>query len=386
MNIIVIGGGLAGASAVEELRAQGYDGDLTLVSAEPHLPYERPPLSKGLLLGTADPASVYLHDEHWYADQQVEVLVEDPVASIDLGRGRVSLRGRELPYDRLLIATGAHPRTLPIADHAEQAGVPVAYLRTLDEAVALKNQLTGRIVVVGAGWIGLEVAAAARQAGAEVTVIERAAQPLQAALGPELGATFADLHREHGVDLRLGTDVEGSALAAADLVVVAVGVTPADELAVAAGLACENGILVNTRLRASDPHVFAAGDVANQYHPALGRVRVEHWDCAIHQGRAAARVMLGGDEAYDRMPYFFTDQYDVGMEYVGHVGPAGYDEVVVDGDTAARTLVAWWLRAGKVVAGMHLNQWEAIDTIRESIGRPLPSAARESSPSKPTDR
>ena len=211
MNIIVIGAGLAGASAVEELRAQGYDGDLTLAGAEPHLPYERPPLSKGLLLGTADPGSVYLHDEHWYADQQVEVLVDDLVASIDLDRGRVSLRGRDLPYDRLLIATGAHPRTLPITDHAAQAGVPVAYLRTLDDAVALKDRLTGRIVVVGAGWIGLEVAASARQAGAEVTVVERAAQPLEAVLGPELGATFADLHREHGVDLRLGADVDESA-------------------------------------------------------------------------------------------------------------------------------------------------------------------------------
>jgi 3-phenylpropionate/trans-cinnamate dioxygenase ferredoxin reductase component len=386
MNIIVIGGGLAGASAVEELRAQGYDGDLTLVGAEPHLPYERPPLSKGLLLGTADPASVFLHDEAWYADQQVEVLLEDPVTSIDPDRSRVLLRGRDLTYDRLLIATGAHPRTLTITDQAAQAGVPVAYLRTLDDAVALKDQLAGRIVVVGAGWIGLEVAAAARQAGAEVTVIERAAQPLEAVLGPELGAVFADLHREHGVDLRLGTDVEESALAGADLVIVAVGVTPAAELAVAAGLACENGILVNTRLRASDPHVFAAGDVANHDHPVLGRVRVEHWDSAIRQGRAAARVMLGGDEAYDRMPYFFTDQYDVGMEYVGHVGAIGYDEVVVDGDTAARTLVAWWLRAGTVVAGMHLNRWDTIDTIRASIGRPLPRAARGSPATKPSDR
>ena len=211
---------------------------------------------------------------------------------------------------------------------ADEAGVPVTYLRTLDDSVALKERLTGRIVVVGAGWIGLEVAAAAREAGAEVTVVEQASQPLEAVLGPEIGAVFADLHREHGVDLRLGTSVDTETLAAADLVVVGIGATPDDDLARAAGLACDNGVLVDARLRASDPHVFAAGDVARQDHPLLGRLRVEHWDAAIHQGKAAARAMLGDDAAYDRMPYFFTDQYDLGMEYVGHTG-AGYDEVVV---------------------------------------------------------
>ncbi len=190
-------------------------------------------------------------------------------------------------------------------------------------------------------------------------------------LGPEIGAVFADLHREHGVDLRLGTSVDSETLAAADLVVVGIGAAPDDDLARAAGLACDNGVLVDAQLRASDPHVFAAGDVARHDHPLLGRLRVEHWDAAIHQGKAAARAMLGDDAAYDRLPYFFTDQYDLGMEYVGHTG-AGYDEVVVRGDRAERKLQAYWLRAGTVVAGMHLNDWDAIDTIRSVVGGPLP--------------
>ncbi len=369
MNIVVVGAGLAGANAVEELREQDYSGDITLVGAEPHLPYERPPLSKGLLLGSAESDSVFIHDADWYDEHQVEVLLGTRVHSVDLDRGRVALADRDIAYDRLLLATGASPRRLPLADEAD---VPVTYLRTLDDALALKPRLSGRIVVVGAGWIGLEVAAAAREAGAEVTVFEQAAQPLEAVLGTELGVLFAELHREHGVDLRLGTSVGAKDLAAADLVVVGIGATPADELASEAGLACSDGVLVDARLRASDPHVYAAGDVARQDHPVLGRLRVEHWDAAIHQGRAAARAMLGDDAAYDRMPYFFTDQYDLGMEYVGHVGAAGYDEVVVRGDRGARKLVAYWLRAGRVLAGMHVNDWDAIDPIRSAIGGPLP--------------
>jgi NADPH-dependent 2,4-dienoyl-CoA reductase/sulfur reductase-like enzyme len=369
VHIVVVGAGLAGANAVQELRDQGYSEDITLVGAEPHLPYERPPLSKGLLLGAAEPGSVFVHDAEWYDDHQVEVLLDEPVQAIDLDRGRVALADRDLAYDRLLLATGATPRRLALA---EDAGVPVTYLRTLDDALALKERLTGRVVVVGAGWIGLEVAAAAREAGAEVTVFEQAAQPLEAVLGPELGKVFADLHREHGVDLRLGTAVSGVDLAAADLVVVGIGAVPADALARSAGLACSDGVLVDARLRASDPHVYAAGDVARQDHPVLGRLRVEHWDAAIHQGRAAARAMLGDDAPYDRVPYFFTDQYDLGMEYVGHIGSAGYDDVVIRGDRAERKLVAYWLRAGRVLAGMHLNDWDAIDPIRSAIGGPLP--------------
>ena len=370
MNIVLVGGGLAAATAVEELRARGYAGDLTLICAEQHLPYERPPLSKGVLLGTADADSVVVHDATWYAEHGVDVRLGRPVESIDLDRTQVTVGGETVTYDRLLLATGATPRRLPAAD---ESGVPVVSLRTIDDALALKDRLAGRIVIVGAGWIGLEVAAAARLAGAEVTVVEQAEQPLATALGPELGAIFADLHREHGVDLRLGAAVGPDTFVGADLVVVGIGADPADGLARAAGIACDDGVLVDARLRTSDPHVYAAGDVARHDHPALGRIRVEHWDNAMHQGRAAAGAMLGSDTAYDRTPYFFTDQYDLGMEYVGHVGPAGYDEVIVRGERAARKLVAYWLRAGTVVAAMHLNQWDAIDGLRSAVGGRLPS-------------
>ena len=379
MNIVVIGAGLAGANAVEELRTQGYTGDITLIGTEPHPPYERPPLSKGLLLGTADPDSVFVHDTAWYADQQVDLITGTTVTDIDLDTGHVALGDRQLSYDRLLLATGAQPRRLPLADHS---GADVVYLRTLDDALALNARLTEHLLIVGGGWIGLEVAASVRSAGGTVTVVEAANFPLGNALGQELGLLFADLHREHGVDLRLRTAVDainrsrgrttvrlsdGEELSP-DLILVGIGAEPDDQLAAAAGLATDHGVLVDAWLRASDPHVYAAGDVANQDHPLLGRIRVEHWDTAIHQGRHAARSMLGGDEPYTRQPYFFTDQYDLGMEYVGHVGPAGYDELVIRGDFASRVTTAFWLKDNRVVAGMHTNDWDAIDPIRAWIG------------------
>ena len=389
MNIVVIGAGLAGVNSVEELRTQGYTGDITLIGAEPHPPYERPPLSKGLLLGTADPDSVFVHDTHWYADQQVDLLTGTTVTDIDLDTGHVTVAGRQLPYDRLLLASGSQPRRLPLAD---RSGADVVYLRTLDDALALNARLTEHLLIVGAGWIGLEVAAAAREAGGTVTIVEPAAFPLAHVLGDELGLLFADLHREHGVDLRLRTSVaainhtrgrttvrlsDGSELSP-DLILVGIGAEPDDQLAATAGLATDHGVSVGARLRASDPHVYAAGDVANQDHPLLGRIRVEHWDTAIHQGRHAARSMLGDDEPYTRQPYFFTDQYDLGMEYVGHVGPNGYDELVIRGDFASRVTTAFWLRDDHVVAGMHTNDWDAIDSIRAWIGREADDDLRNS--------
>lgn len=398
MNIVVIGAGLAGANAVEELRTQGYTGDITLIGAEPHPPYERPPLSKGLLLGSAGPDSVFVHDTAWYADQQVDLLCDTTVTEIDLDTGHLIASGQQLPYDRLLLTTGAQPRRLPLADDSD---ADVVYLRTLDDALALNARLTDDLLIVGAGWIGLEVAAAAREAGGTVTVVEPAAFPLAHVLGDELGLLFADLHREHGVDLRLRTSVaainhargqttvrlsDGSELSP-DLILVGIGAEPDDRLAAAAGLATDHGVLVDARLRASDPHVYAAGDVANQDHPLLGRIRVEHWDTAIHQGRHAARAMLGDDEPYTRQPYFFTDQYDVGMEYVGHVGPSGYDELVIRGDFVSRVTSAFWIRDNHVVAGMHTNDWDAIDPIRSWIGREadgdLRNPAAPLSPSRP---
>ncbi|GAA3659823.1 FAD-dependent oxidoreductase [Nocardioides ginsengisoli] len=376
---------------MSELREQGHTGDIVVVGEEQYLPYERPPLSKGLLLGSAEPDAVFAHDRAWYDEHEVDVRVGTVVTGIDLDRGRVQLGGSDLPYDRLLLATGATPRHLATAD---ASGAPVLHLRTLDDALLLKDRLQGRIAIIGAGWIGLEVASAARQAGAEVTVLESAPLPLQRVLGEELATVFADLHREHGVDLRLGVTVrgvehaggkavvhvEGSADVIADLLLVAVGVTPNDGLASQAGLAVDNGVRVNALLRASDPHVFAAGDVANHDHPVLGtRIRVEHWDTAIQQGKHAARVMLGADEAYTRLPYFFTDQYDLGMEYVGHVDARGYDELVVRGDLGERNASVLWLREGRVLAGMHLNDWDAIDSLRRVVGGEADDAVRDPS-------
>jgi 3-phenylpropionate/trans-cinnamate dioxygenase ferredoxin reductase component len=374
MNIVVVGGGLAAARAVQELRDQGYTEDITLVAAEPHLPYERPPLSKGVLLGKDELESVFVHDRQWYDDQQVDLRLGTAVTEVDRDRHHVHVGEEQVAYDRLLLATGASPRRLRLID---DAGVDPVYLRTIDDSTALKERLSGQVLIVGAGWIGLEVASAARQAGADVTVVESAPQPLLGVLGPELGAVFADLHREHGVDLRLETSVaagDGGELVLSDgqrvrpdVVVVGIGAAPNEGLAAAAGLATDNGVLVDARLRTDDPHVYAAGDVAHHDHPDLGRIRVEHWDNAIQQGRHAARAMLGADEAYRRAPYFFTDQYDLGMEYVGHVGPAGYDDVVIRGDLAARVVTAFWVKDGRVVAGMHLNDWDAIDEVRHRV-------------------
>ncbi|HEX6150972.1 NAD(P)/FAD-dependent oxidoreductase [Nocardioides sp.] len=387
MNIVIVGAGLAGAKAVEELREQGYDGDVTLIGAELHTPYERPPLSKGLLLGTEEPDKPFVHEASWYSHHGVELLTGDPVTGIDLDRGSVSVGDRRIGYDRLLLATGAQPRRLPMAD---ESGLPVSYLRTLEDSLALKERLSGRLLVIGAGWIGLEVASAVRNAGGEVTVVELADLPLATVLGKEIGASFAELHREHGVDLRLGTSVDsidGSTVRLSDghevtpdLVLVGIGAGPDDGLAASAGLPTDNGVLVDARLRAEDPHVFAAGDVANHDHPSLGRIRVEHWDNAIQQGKHAARAMLGDDAEYDRQPYFFTDQYDLGMEYVGHVGRDGYDDVVIRGDlTGSRVFSALWIKGGRVVAGMHANDWDAIDHVRAVVGTDATDRVRDPS-------
>lgn len=381
MRVVVVGGGLAAAHAVEELRAQGHQGSIAVFGAEPHLPYNRPPLSKGYLMGAEDEASIFVHDEKWYSDHAVDLHLGTRVDRIDLDRSRVHAGGDEFDYDRLLLVTGASPRHL---DAADEAGGAVHYLRTLEDSRALKAAFgpDRHVVIIGAGWIGLETAAAARAAGCDVTVVESLDLPLLRVLGPEVATVFAALHRAHGVDLRLGARIEGFTPAGAgtvarladgtavtaDLLVVGVGVTPADGLARDAGLAVDNGVLVDERLRAEDPHVFAAGDVANHHHPTLGRrVRVEHWDTAIEQAKVAARNILGQDEPYTRLPYFFTDQYDLGMEYVGHVGPDGYDEVVLRGDPGER-FAAFWLRDGRVLAGMHVNDWDAIDPIRALVG------------------
>jgi NADPH-dependent 2,4-dienoyl-CoA reductase/sulfur reductase-like enzyme len=367
MTIAIVGGGLAAATCATELRKRGYDGALVLYAAERHLPYERPPLSKGVLLGKDALDTVFVHDADWYSDNNVDLRTGVRVTTIRPDDHLLETDDGEDSFTQLVLATGSSPRHLPLAD---ESGKPVVYLRTIDDnkklQAALKEQ--PNVTVIGGGWIGLEVASAAREAGCAVTVYEMAELPLLAVLGPEVAQVFADLHRGHGVDLRLGTAVSESDIADSDLVVVGIGAKPETSLAEDAGLAVDNGVLVDSFLRTSHRDVFAIGDIANQDHPTLKRrVRVEHWDNAIKQGRVAAHNLLGDDEPYDKQPYFFTDQYDFGMEYVGHVGPDGYDSVAIEGDTAG-AFRAYWMHDKVVVAAMQANDWDASAEIRASIG------------------
>ncbi len=382
-TFVVVGGGLAAANAVSELRETGFDGDLVLYGEEHHLPYERPPLSKGYLLGDAALDSAFVHAPEWYDEHEVDLRLGTAVTAVDTAARTVTAGDATQAYDRLLLATGARPRRLAMAD---ESGAPVAYLRTIEDSNRLKQAFGEgrRLAVVGGGWIGLETAAAARTLGCEVTVLESLELPLLRVLGKEVAEAFADLHVRQGVDLRTGVTVTGverdgeravvrlgdGAEVAADLLVVGIGVAPNTGLAQAAGLTVDDGILVDERLATSADGVFAAGDVANAVHPVLGRrLRVEHWDNAIEQGRLVAHSMLGHDVRYDRTPYFFTDQYDWGMEYLGNVGPDGYDRVVLRGSTVDGVFTAFWLRDDTVLAGMQANDWDATDTIRELVGR-----------------
>jgi 3-phenylpropionate/trans-cinnamate dioxygenase ferredoxin reductase component len=378
-TFVIVGAGMAGGKAAETLREEGFDGRVVLLGAEPERPYERPPLSKDYLRGEAERQGVYLQeDEGWYAEHDVELRMSTPVASLDVGERAVVLEGGErIAYDALLLATGAEPKRPPIAG-ADLDGVHV--LRTFADCDVLRGVLDhgGRLVVVGAGWIGCEVAASARQRGMEVAVIEPQSVPLEGVLGPELGAFYRDVHADHGVALHLGTGVEaieGSGRAErvrtsdgaqldCDAVVVGVGVAPRTALADGV-LDVDNGVLVDAALRTSAEAVYAAGDVANHDHPLFGRLRVEHWANALEQGPSAARAMLGQDVVYDRVPYFFSDQYDVGMEYAGHSRPG--DEVVFRGDPASREFIAFWVRDGRVTAGMNVNVWDVNEHIQALV-------------------
>ncbi|MGB7819055.1 MAG: FAD-dependent oxidoreductase [Ornithinibacter sp.] len=365
MSIVIVGAGLAGATAATELREQGYEGRVVLIGAEEHPPYERPPLSKGYLMGNDPIEDAYVHPSEWYPEHDIDLRLGVEVTGIDTDSHTVHTSGADVGYETLLLATGAEPRRLAVA---EESGVPTAYLRTIADSDRLKAAFAKRakVTVVGAGWIGLEVAAAAREAGCEVTVFETADLPLLRVLGPTVAEVFADLHREHGVDLRLGTSVGAGDLRDADLVVAGVGVSPRVDLAREAGLDVDDGVLVDAMLRTSVPSVLAVGDIANHAHPVLGRrIRVEHWDTAINQAKVAAHNLVGGEEVYDTMPYFFSDQYDLGMEYVGNAGAD--DEVVVQGDLGGREFRAFWQRDGRVIAAMHANDWDAGDTIRAAV-------------------
>jgi 3-phenylpropionate/trans-cinnamate dioxygenase ferredoxin reductase component len=379
---VIVGGGLAGAKAAETLRTEGFDGPVVLVAGEDEVPYERPPLSKDYLLGKADRESPRVHPADWYGENDVELRTGVRATHLDPATHRLTLEdGDELAYGKLLLATGSSARRLPVPG-ADLAGV--RYLRTFADSDALLADLRDggrRVVIVGAGWIGLEVAAAARHYGNEVTVVEPQPTPLHAVLGPEMGNVFARLHRDHGVDLfpdtvvrelrgsagRVTTVVtDGHAGIPADIVVVGIGAVPNVDLAASAGLDVDNGVVTDHALRTSAPDVFAVGDVASSFHPLYGRyVRVEHWANALNGGPAAARSMLGQDVVYDRVPYFFTDQYDLGMEYSGLGGPG--DTVVTRGNPDDGAFIAFWLENGRVTAGMNVNVWDVTDPIQQLI-------------------
>jgi 3-phenylpropionate/trans-cinnamate dioxygenase ferredoxin reductase subunit len=385
---LIVGASLAGAKAAETLRSEGFAGPVALLGAEAERPYERPPLSKGYLLGKDEKSVIYVHEEGWYADHEVDLRLGVTVTAVDpVGRTVTTADGASVGYDRLLLATGASPRQLKVPG-ADRDGV--LYLRTVAdcERLAAAFRGGGRVAVAGAGWIGLEVTAAAREAGCEVTVVEPEPTALHRALGPELGEMFTDLHREHGVEFRFGESVSeirgpgagggagqvgevitsSGAVVAADLVVVGIGAVPNTGLAAGAGLEVGNGVVADAALRTSDTSIYAAGDVANSYHPLLGRrVRVEHWANALSAGPAAARSMLGQDVAYDPVPYFYSDQYDLGMETAGLPEPGTYDQVLYRGDRPGREFVAFWLAGGAVVAGMNVNVWDVNDDIQALI-------------------
>jgi 3-phenylpropionate/trans-cinnamate dioxygenase ferredoxin reductase component len=393
-SYVIVGASLAGAKAAETLRAEGFTGPVALIGTETELPYERPPLSKDYLLGKAERDSIYVHPREWYADNSIDLRTGVTVTEIDRGGRAVVLGdGTRIQYGKLLLTTGSSPRRLAV-EGADLNGV--FYLRSVGDSDRLKAAFRegARVAVIGAGWIGLEAAAAAKSAGADVTVLEMADLPLLRVLGREVAQVFADLHRDHGVAVRFGIQVaaitgeDGNATGVrladgstvpADVIVVGIGVAPNIELAQEAGLKIDNGVRVDAGLCSSDPHIYAAGDVASAYHPVLGKhIRVEHWANALNQGPAAGKSMLGQDVAYDRVPYFFTDQFDLGMEYSGYVEPDGYAQVVFRGDVPGREFIAFWLDgADRVLAGMNVNVWDVTDPIQALVraARPVDPAA-----------
>jgi 3-phenylpropionate/trans-cinnamate dioxygenase ferredoxin reductase component len=391
---VIVGASLAGANAAQALRDEGFDGSIVLIGDEREQPYERPPLSKDYLMGKSGKEKLYALPADWYAQNNVELRLGESAIGVDRGAKQVTLAsGETVGYTKLLLTTGSSPRRLSIPG-ADADGVH--YLRRVQDSDAIKAAIdaASKIAVIGAGWIGLEAASAARAAGVEVSVIEMAELPLLRVLGREVAQVFADLHNANGTELIFGATVaeiivkDGKASGVrlgdgrdveADAVIVGVGITPNVGLAADAGLAVDNGIVVDARLQTSDPDIFAAGDVANAFHPAYGKhLRVEHWSNARHQPRAAAKAMLGQDVSFDRVPYFFTDQYDLGMEYAGYVEPEGYDRVVFRGDVPGREFIAFWVGSdGRVLAGMNVNIWDVNDQLMELVrtARPVDAAA-----------
>jgi 3-phenylpropionate/trans-cinnamate dioxygenase ferredoxin reductase subunit len=379
-TFVIVGASLAGAKAAEELRERGFDGRVVLIGAETERPYERPPLTKDYLRGESEREKAYVHPDKFYAENEIELITGVSATAIDPQSSTVTLDdGRELGYEKLLLTTGAEPRRIPVPG-TELGGIH--YLRTIADCDTLRARLGdgGRVAVVGAGWIGSEFAASARQVGSEVTLIDPLELPNERIFGREIGGFYRDVHAQHGVELLLGDGVEafegdGSVARVrttqgktvdCDFAVVGIGVVPRVQLAGGAGLELDNGVAVDQRLQTSAPAIFAAGDVASQWHPFFEeRIRVEHWANALNQGPAAARAMVGDQVSYDRIPYFFSDQYEVGMEYSGYA--TSWDEVVFRGERESGEFVAFWLLDGRVVAGMNVNVWDVNQHVQSLI-------------------
>ncbi len=389
-TFVIVGASLCGAKAAEELRERGFDGRVVLIGTESERPYERPPLTKDYLRGESEREKAYVHKPEYYEEHEIELISGATVNAVDPRAATVTLDdGQELTYDRLLLTTGAEPRRLssPGTELRE-----IYYLRSLADCDLLRERLdsANRVAVVGSGWIGSEFAASARTLGLEVALIDPLELPNERIFGPEIGAFYRDVHAEHGIELHLGDGVEAfegdgavqrvrtssGKVIECDFALVGVGVAPRVDLARGAGLEVDNGIVVNEHLQSSAENVFAAGDVANAWHPFFGRrIRVEHWANALNQGPAAARAMLGDSAAYDRLPYFFSDQYDVGMEYSGYA--TSWDQVVFRGDRDGGEFAAFWLEGGRVLAGMNVNVWDVNEHVQTLIraGEPVDVAA-----------
>jgi 3-phenylpropionate/trans-cinnamate dioxygenase ferredoxin reductase component len=398
-SFLIVGASLAGASAAAALREQGFEGQIILVGQEREVPNERPPLSKEYLRGESSQEAAQVHPAGFYSEQGIELRTATEVVALNARDRFVTLDdGAEIQYDKLLLSTGAEPRRASMPG-AELAGTH--YLRTTSDSDSLRARLTAgtRLVVIGGGWIGCEVAASAVSLGVSVTLVERSEAPLGQTLGAQLGAFYGKLHTERGVRVVTNASVTGLTGAdrveqveltdgqaiEADLVLFGIGALPRVAIAAAAGLEVENGILADQRLETSVPGIFACGDVANAYHLRYQRrLRTEHWANARSQGAIAARAMLDKPAANDSVPYFFSDQYDVGMEYrgLGHLD----DEVVFRGHPDSLEFLAFWVRHDRVEAAMNVNLWDAGETIERLIASKTPINRRHlSDPDVPLD-
>ena len=390
MTIIIVGGGHAGGQAAASLRQEGYQGELTLLTDEPHIPYQRPPLSKQYLSGEHGIERVYLRPEKFYASKDITVRTGVRVEGIDTNAKTLACaNGETLTYDKLLLATGARPRKLATPG-AELPGV--YYLRTIADVDAIRQdfQPGKRIAIVGGGYIGLEVAAVAVEMGLQVTVLEMEERILQRVTTPEMSAFYADLHTSHGVVIRTGMRAEsflgstrlqgvicaGGETIEADLVVVGIGILPNVELAEAAGLDCDNGIVVDEYTRTIDPDVYAVGDCTNHPNPVLGRrLRLESVPNAMEQSRVAAANLAGGDKVYAAVPWFWSDQYDLKLQMVGF--SAGADRHVTRGDPTRRQFATFHLSGNTVIAADAVNSAREFMAARQLVGKTVDPGSLE---------